>query len=426
MGRPSLIGVVAYGIALLACRSRLPAAEPFNLINNGGFEQDAANGAAAPGWTKIANCYGTWNGQTAGPAKAKEGTWMLHPGAGYRAGGAFQDVRTFVGQQYRLTFWAVGFPDGNNQSVTADHQRGKVQVGTPGRDDRDLVAENGAELVDGVLEVPKYTKSEDWQQFRYEFTATSDTTRITFENIGQGLGRNAINIDHVRMEPVGCLAPEYVKALRRREEEQREREQRWVDAQAKCPNIAYVKRHHFRPPGAGGVLLCWDVFSPGGGIFTFDPQHSERGETKIFDSTTGVVFDMSLSHDARKVLFAWMDLRAWGEDSFHVYEVNIDGTGLRQLTNGRFHDVSPVYLPDGDICFVSTRAGSFSMCQDAPASALHVMEPDGSNIRRIQFGTLADFSPYGSTGRIEIRGPSKAICSLSPTAANNRIAIGFA
>jgi len=107
-----------------------------------------------------------------------------------------------------------------------------------------------------------------------------------------------------------------------------------------------------------------------------------------------VVFDISLSYDARKLLFSWIDLSQPGKDSFHVYEINVDGTGLRQLTHGRFHDVWPIYLPDGRICFVSTRVKSFSMCQDAPASAMHVMNADGSDIRRIQFGTLADFSPH--------------------------------
>ena len=115
---------------------------------------------------------------------------------------------------------------------------------------------------------------------------------------------------------------------------------------------------------------------------------------EIFRDDRGVVFDMSLSYDAQKLLFSWMDLSEPGGDSFHIYEINVDGTGLRQLTHGPFHDAWPVYLPDGRIAFVSTRIESYSMCQDAPASALYTMEADGSDIRRIQFGTLADLSPH--------------------------------
>ena len=174
----------------------------------------------------------------------------------------------------------------------------------------------------------------------------------------------------------------------------RERETRLGEYRGRCPPIVFVKRHHFRRPGAAGVLLAWDVFSPGGGIYALDPQNPEQGEREVFRDDRGVVFDMSLSYDARKLLFSWMDLSEPGGDSFHIYEIHIDGTGLRQLTHGPYHDAWPVYLPDGRIAFVSTRVESYSMCQDAPASALYVMESDGSGIRRIQFGTLADLSPH--------------------------------
>ncbi|MHC4504071.1 MAG: HzsA-related protein, partial [Planctomycetota bacterium] len=81
-------------------------------------------------------------------------------------------------------------------------------------------------------------------------------------------------------------------------------------------------------------------------------------------------------------------------DSFHIYEIGVDGTGLRQITTGRFHDVHPIYLADGRICFTSTRGKSYSMCQPGLASALFTMNADGSDIRRIEFSTLADMSPY--------------------------------
>ena len=82
------------------------------------------------------------------------------------------------------------------------------------------------------------------------------------------------------------------------------------------------------------------------------------------------------------------------EDCFGIYEIGIDGSGLRRITNGPFQDIHPFYLPDGKIGFVSTRAKSFTMCQPGAGCALHVMDADGSNIRRIHFGTLADHSPF--------------------------------
>ena len=38
------------------------------------------------------------------------------------------------------------------------------------------------------------------------------------------------------------------------------------------------------------------------------------------------------------------------EDAFyHIYEMNVDGTGRRQLTHGKYDDFDPRYLPGGDI-----------------------------------------------------------------------------
>jgi cytochrome c553 len=82
------------------------------------------------------------------------------------------------------------------------------------------------------------------------------------------------------------------------------------------------------------------------------------------------------------------------EDCFHIYEMAIDGTRLRRITDGPFQDIHPFYLPDAKIGFVSTRVKQFTMCQPGAGCALHVMEPDGSGLRRIHFGTLADHSPF--------------------------------
>ena len=50
------------------------------------------------------------------------------------------------------------------------------------------------------------------------------------------------------------------------------------------------------------------------------------------------------------------------EGFYHVYEVNVDGTGLRQLTAGPYDDLMPTYLPDGGIAFSSTRRRGYARC----------------------------------------------------------------
>ncbi|MFH1264480.1 MAG: hypothetical protein ABIK89_02045, partial [Planctomycetota bacterium] len=52
--------------------------------------------------------------------------------------------------------------------------------------------------------------------------------------------------------------PEWLQRdAERRKERERQTEERLGGYRDRCPPIAFVKRHHFRSPGAGGVLLCW-------------------------------------------------------------------------------------------------------------------------------------------------------------------------
>ncbi|NQU26026.1 MAG: PD40 domain-containing protein [Candidatus Nealsonbacteria bacterium] len=182
-----------------------------------------------------------------------------------------------------------------------------------------------------------------------------------------------------------------------------------------CPPIAFVKRHHLQRPFGVGTIYCWNVYKPGGGIYVYDPAQPKEPPREIFRRDNGVVFDMSPSFDGKRLLFSWMaitpdeqfqaDPDAKQEagctpgykrniDSFHIFEMNSDGSGLRQITRGRFHDVHPIYLPDGRIAFTSTRVKSYSMCQPGLSSALFTMDADGGDMRRIDFGTLAGLSPF--------------------------------
>ena len=84
------------------------------------------------------------------------------------------------------------------------------------------------------------------------------------------------------------------------------------------------------------------------------PARPDGKLTRLTHLTTGAVFKPEPSFDGKKVLFA---MRRDGEDWFHLYEVNVDGTGLRQLTDGPFNDFAGTYLPDGRIVFCSDRTG---------------------------------------------------------------------
>lgn len=74
----------------------------------------------------------------------------------------------------------------------------------------------------------------------------------------------------------------------------------------------------------------------------------------------------SLSPDGSKILFS-SDL----EGTFHIYVVNVDGSGLAKLTDDPAGDFSPRWSPNGKrIAFSRT-------------GALYVMDSDGSNARQV-------------------------------------------
>ena len=84
----------------------------------------------------------------------------------------------------------------------------------------------------------------------------------------------------------------------------------------------------------------------------------------------------------------------------HLFEVNIDGSGLRQLTDDPLHaDQEPTYLPNGDIVFVSDRSYFGSQCagaleQDNMILNLYRCDPDGRNIRPLSNNKDFDRHPH--------------------------------
>lgn len=160
----------------------------------------------------------------------------------------------------------------------------------------------------------------------------------------------------------------------------------------RCPPIAFIKRPAQGRKGTNGTMLGQRT-KIGSSICTHDPEDAAKGVKTVFDAPKGFIFDMSPSFDGRKLVFSFMDCRPEKKDSFHIWEINTDGTGLRQLTRGPYHDGSPAYLPDGRIVFCSTRVESFSLCQNFLAAALFIMDGDGGNLRRIEYNTLCDTTP---------------------------------
>ncbi|MCY2928493.1 MAG: hypothetical protein NTV86_03190 [Planctomycetota bacterium] len=161
----------------------------------------------------------------------------------------------------------------------------------------------------------------------------------------------------------------------------------------RCPAVAFIKRQAGGLSGTNATMLAQRT-GVGAAICIYNPPEPGKPARTIFEDKGGFIFDMSASYDGARLVFAYKKDVARRVDSFHIYEINIDGTGLRPLTAGPFHDVSPAYLPDGRIVFNSTRVESFSVCQDFLAAALYVIDGDGGDLHRLEFSTLCDCTPF--------------------------------
>ena len=101
--------------------------------------------------------------------------------------------------------------------------------------------------------------------------------------------------------------------------------------------------------------------------------------------SNGIVRDPEVHFDGQRLLFS---MRRDPRDDYHLYEVNADGSNLRQLTFApRVSDLQPVYLPDGKIWFSSTREPKYIPCQRHLMANLFLMDGDGANIRQVGHNT---------------------------------------
>jgi hypothetical protein len=118
----------------------------------------------------------------------------------------------------------------------------------------------------------------------------------------------------------------------------------------------------------------------------------ERGELSVLvDDPEGTIRDPTVHYDAQKILFSW---RKAGSEAFHLYEIDSDGGNIRQLTDGKYDDIEPCYLPDGGIMFVSGRAKRYVNCWLTQVAVLHRCDADGSNIRQISANIEHDNTPW--------------------------------
>jgi hypothetical protein len=128
------------------------------------------------------------------------------------------------------------------------------------------------------------------------------------------------------------------------------------------------------------------------------------------DVTEGGSFlSPDLSYDGRTVAFAYVECQGdrghdhhtdpsrghWSQGrSYHLFRVNLDGTDLRQLTDGTWNDFDPCFMPSGRIAFISERRGGYLRCgRVCPTFTVFDMADDGSDIRCLSFHETNEWHP---------------------------------
>ncbi len=138
---------------------------------------------------------------------------------------------------------------------------------------------------------------------------------------------------------------------------------------------------------------------PGGRLLVLEGLHPGGRVRQLFPDKPGSFWRPDLSFDATRVLFCY---KAHDEASFHLYEMGLDGTGVRQLTHSEYDDVDPIYLPDGHVLFTTTRGNSYVRC--GPYIYSYVLgrcDADGGNVYLISRNGEPDFVPaLLSDGRV--------------------------
>jgi hypothetical protein len=150
-------------------------------------------------------------------------------------------------------------------------------------------------------------------------------------------------------------------------------------------------------------------FMPGGNICILDAKTGKV--TEVVKGLEGGVFGrFDLSFDAKRIVFAW---KKGADDGYRIYECGIDGAGLRQLTfpepnepelvrkyqKGYHHgtdDMEPCYLPDGGICFISTRCQFGILCDGADVlttTVLYRMDGDGKRMEKLTNSSVSEATP---------------------------------
>jgi len=122
-------------------------------------------------------------------------------------------------------------------------------------------------------------------------------------------------------------------------------------------------------------------------------QPAGRLTTLYKPPARGLINEMDLHFDAEKIMFSMPDKRK----NWQVFEINIDGTNLRQVSPDNqpdVHNFDSCYLPNDKIAFISTAPFQGVPCNaSVNVGMMYLMDNKGRNVRQICFEQDHNFCP---------------------------------
>ena len=180
--------------------------------------------------------------------------------------------------------------------------------------------------------------------------------------------------------------------------------------------IAFIKRYTYTSNHYYTEYIN-SRYLPGGNLCLLDVKTGEVCDL-CPDMTGGVFERMDVNFDATKIVFAW---KKSSNEGYRIYEANLTNGSVRQVVatptneaalvaryqNDYHHgtdDMSPCYLPGGEICFISTRCQYGILC-DAPdiftTTVLYRCDADGKNLQKLTNSSVSEAAPVClSDGRL--------------------------
>ncbi len=161
--------------------------------------------------------------------------------------------------------------------------------------------------------------------------------------------------------------------------------------------VVFAQHHNFMMSFIGYTEGLSDArherfFKPGSRLVQLDFHGLYGRPHSLIEDRHGLLRDVDVSPDGSKLVFAWK--KSDRLDDYHIYKYELSTSKIEQLTHGIGRaDYEPVYLPDGDIIFTSTRPEQSVPCWWTEISNLYRMNERGQYLRRLAIDQVHTLYP---------------------------------